>query len=134
LLEEIGALSYDDVSDLIADMPYVGAIPPIRFEFDGSAYREFAHPAAHFHIGRHTENRWPSAISIGPKVFALIVAKLYYPEAWARCSSFHGAPGVPCIEGILLTVMQNVRVVHEFSNLERQSFHFGKNIVARKAV
>lgn len=132
-LEEIGALSYDEASDLIADMPYIGAIPPIRFEFAAEEYREFVHPAAHFHIGRHTENRWPSALSIGPKAFALIIAKLYYPEAWARCSSFHGANEAACIENALSTIMLDVRAVYQFSERERRSFHFGKNMVAQGA-
>jgi hypothetical protein len=130
-LEEIGALSYDDVSELIADMPHIGAVPPIRFEFAARDYQEFVHPAAHFHIGRHTENRWPSALSIGPKAFTLIIAKLYYPESWARCSSFHGGAEASCIENALSAVMRDVRAVHQFSERERQSFHFGKNMVAQ---
>jgi hypothetical protein len=132
-LEEIGALTYEQVRDLIADMPYIGAVPPIRFEFAAAAYREFVHPAAHFHIGRHTETRWPSALAIGPRAFVLIIAKLYYPEAWARCSSFHGAAEAECIENALSGVMSNVRFVHQFSELERRSFHFGKNIAPRGA-
>jgi hypothetical protein len=132
-LEEIGALSYDDASDLIAEMPYIGAVPPIRFEFSAAAYREFVHPAAHFHIGRHIENRWPSALRIGPKAFALIIAKLYYSEDWARCSSFHGAPDALCIENALSAVMLDVRAVHQFSDRERRTFHFGKNMFAQGA-
>jgi hypothetical protein len=132
-LEEIGALSYEEASDLIADMPYAGAVPPIRFEFAPSEYQEFAHPAAHFHIGRHSNNRWPSAISLGPKAFVLIIAKMYYPDAWARCSTFHGARVSDCIELILLSVIANARAVHDFSQMEQRSFHFGKNMVARGA-
>jgi len=62
LLEEIGALSHEEVSELIAEMPYAGAVPPIRFEYAPGQYRELTPPAAHFHIGRHDENRWPSGV------------------------------------------------------------------------
>ena len=75
-LEEIGALTHEDAANLIAEIPYVGAVPPIRFEFSDGQYKEIAHPAAHFHIGRHNQNRWPSSLCIGPKAFVLIIAKL----------------------------------------------------------
>lgn len=132
-LEEVGALTHEGASDLIAEMPYIGAVPPIRFEYAAAAYREFVHPAAHLHIGRHAENRWPSAILLGPKAFALIIAKLYYPESWEKCSSFHGADQTSCIENSLSVVMLGVRTVHEFSDRERRSFHFGKNMFAQGA-
>ena len=128
-LEEIGALSHEEVSDLFSEMTYAGAVPPVRFEYAPAQYRELAHPAAHFHIGRHNENRWPSAITIGPKAFVLIIAKLYYPEAWSRCSRFHGATVSECIEEILASVLGNARAVHRFSAKERESFHFGKHIL-----
>ena len=131
-LEELGALSHEEVSELISDMTYAGAVPPVRFEYAPAQYRELAHPAAHFHIGRHDENRWPSAITIGPKAFVLIIAKLYYPEAWSRCSTYHGAAVPECIEGILTSVLGNARAVHFFSARERESFHFGKHILVVK--
>lgn len=129
-LEELGALSHEDASDLISEMPYMGAVPPVRFESAPSQYRELVHPAAHFHIGRHEDNRWPSAVAIGPKAFALIIAKLYYPDAWAGCSSLQGAQVEQCIDETLLAVMGDVRAVHLFSDKERRSFHFGKNLLA----
>ena len=45
------------------------------------------HPAAHFHIGMHTENRWAVAREITPRAFALLLSKLYYSEDWLQ----HGA-------------------------------------------
>ncbi|MGL3211014.1 DUF2290 domain-containing protein [Bradyrhizobium sp. BR 1433] len=125
-LETLGDLTYEETSDYIAEMPYQGAVPLIRFEYARAQYKEFSHPAAHFHIGRHTENRWPSSISIGPKAFSLIIAKLYYPEAWSKCSNFEGAGVSDCLEEQLLFILQDVRAVHEFSEKENLSFHFGK--------
>jgi hypothetical protein len=129
LLEEIGALNHEQVSSFIADMPYAGAVPPVRFEYAPAQYRELTHPAAHFHIGRHDENRWPSSVSIGPKVFGLIIAKLYYPAQWAKCSRLHGASVRDCIDDALLAAMTNVRFVHLFSEREKASFQFGKHLV-----
>jgi hypothetical protein len=128
-LEEVGALTYEDASELIADMPYAGAVPPIRFECAPASYHELVHPAAHFHIGHCGDNRWPSAVTFGPKAFALIIAKLYYPAAWSRCSRLYGSSVEECIDDTLLLVMANARAVHLFSERERRSFHFGKHIL-----
>jgi hypothetical protein len=127
-LEEIGAFSHEEGTNLISEMPYTGAVPPIRFEYAPAQYRELVHPAAHFHIGRHDENRWPSSISLGPKAFVLIIAKLYYPEAWSRCSTLHGAAVDQCVDDTLMSVMANVRAVDLFSEKEHRNFHFGKSM------
>ncbi len=134
VLEEIGALSHEQVSEHVAEMEYAGAVPPIRFENAPAQYRELTHPAAHFHIGRHEENRWPSSVLIGPKAFVLIIAKLYYPLAWSRCSKLHGAGVDECIDEILLSTMASARAVHLFSDREKSSFQFGKNLIAQRSL
>ena len=106
----------------------MGAIPPIRFEYAPNQYRELAHPAAHLHIGRYPHNRWPSAITLGPTTFALLIAKMYYATPWASCSSFHGAAVTTCVDNTLLAELNNTRVVSDFSDKERQSLHFGRNM------
>jgi hypothetical protein len=126
-LEEEGILTHENVSDLLESMPYIGAVPPIRFEYALGAYREIAHPAAHFHIGRHTENRWVCSLALGPTVFALLVAKLYYPEAWSRCSSYYGAAAEGCIESKLFDHLRDTRLVRMFSERELQGLHFGRS-------
>jgi hypothetical protein len=128
-LEEIGALTHEDVSDLLEEMPYKGAVPPVRFEYAPEQYRELAHPAAHFHIGRDDANRWPSALALGPVAFVLLIAKMYYPTAWAKCSKFHDAPVTDCIDEKFLGSLGDVRAVHEFSERERRGLHFGRNMV-----
>jgi hypothetical protein len=126
-LEELGVIDHEEASNLIAEMPYLGSVPCIRFENAPAQYRELTHPSAHFHIGRHDQNRWPCTIAIGPKAFSLIIGKLYYPEFWSLKSSFHNPAAEPCFDEFLLRVMENTRFVHEFSDREGQSFHFGKN-------
>ena len=56
--------------------------PPIRYDFDPSAYVPSEHPAGHFHIGAHADNRWPARKIILPSVFSLLIAKHYYAEQW----------------------------------------------------
>ncbi|MDD1522113.1 MULTISPECIES: DUF2290 domain-containing protein [Bradyrhizobium] len=126
--EDDGLIDHEEASNLIAEMPYIGAVPCIRFESAPAQYREMAHPSAHFHIGRHDQNRWPSTILLGPKAFAMIIAKMYYPDFWARKSRFHNAEVEACCDQTLLTAMGDARFVHDFSAVEQQSFHFGKNL------
>ena len=124
-LEALGELSDEDVANLISELPYFGSIPPIRFEYAVNQYREMIHPAAHFHLGRHTENRWPVARTLNPLTFAMLVSKLYYPAAWDAKSCFHHeAVGEHCVEARLIRELQASQVVHDFSPVERQSLHF----------
>lgn len=56
--------------------------PPIRYDFDPDAYVPPEHPAGHFHIGAHTDNRWAVRKIILPSAFSLLIAKHYYAEQW----------------------------------------------------
>lgn len=128
LLEEAGAVSNEEAAELIEEIPYQGAVPPIRFEYSSAQYREVAHPAAHFHIGRNADNRWPCAILLGPLGFSMLIAKLYYPEQWSRLSSFEGGNADECIELRFAEVVQASQIVHDFSDTERRMLHLGRHI------
>ena len=127
-LQEMGALTFEELSDLLRDMPYWGAIPPIRFDYDTGQYTELLHPAAHFHIGTHGDNRWPSSLVLGPAMFVLLIAKLYYPQFWSRGSKLHGALVAECIDDSYAAEVGTCRAVHQFSDTERALLHFGKNM------
>src|SRR5262249_41779290 len=71
----------------LSEQPYEVRIPLIRFELDHNAYVMLKHPASHFHVGTHTENRWPAARELTPRAFTLFVLKLYYLQDWLT----HGA-------------------------------------------
>ena len=45
-LTELGLLANDDVDEFVAELPYLGSVPPVRFEFSLIQYREVSHPAA----------------------------------------------------------------------------------------
>jgi len=122
-LESMGGLDEEDVANLIAELPYQGSIPAIRFEYSTDQYRELAHPAAHLHIGRHEENRWALARPLDPLTFTMSVIRLYYPSAWNRKSSFHGAAVAQCIDQRFIAELNRNRLVHQFSEDERRSLH-----------
>ena len=126
-LEEIGALSHEEATDLINDMPYLGSIPSIRFEYAPHQYKEIAHPTAHFHIGRHTNNRWPCSVKIGPQAFILLITKMYYSEAWSGQSRYFGSNPEQCMDLLLIERLAEAGVVHEFSDNERMSIYLGRN-------
>jgi hypothetical protein len=130
--EETGGLTHEETSDLIAELPYRGAVPPIRFEYARSQYREIAHPAAHFHVGRDTDNRWPCALRLGPLPFCMMVGRLYYRDKWVSRSSFfpEGEGTGDCLDIRFAQVIQQAQAVHEFSATELRSLHLGRNMMA----
>ncbi len=123
-LEALGGLGDEDVTSLIGELPYIGSIPAIRFELAPAQYREVVHPAAHLHIGRHTDNRWSLSRPLDPLTFCMTVLRLYYPEDWNPRSSFH--TGVPegCIERRFIDELGKQHLVHQFTEVERRSLHF----------
>jgi hypothetical protein len=129
-MEEIGQLSHEEASDLIGELPYMGSVPSIRFEYSRSQYREIAHPAAHFHIGRNTDNRWPCAVLLGPLAFCMMIARLYYADHWRPRSSFEDAHAGDCLDLRFSEVIERSQVVHEFTSAERLTLHLGRNMVA----
>lgn len=122
-LEALGSLDQEEVTSLIDELPYQGAIPAIRFEHAIAQYREISHPAAHLHIGRHSENRWAMARSLDPLTFTMMVLRLYYPESWNFKSSFHGGREDTCLERRFVKELGKMRLVHDFTKMERLSLH-----------
>jgi hypothetical protein len=127
-LEETGAATHEDITELFQEMPYVGSIPPIRFDCSPGQYKEIAHPAAHFHIGMYSKNRWPCSYKIRPVTFSLIIAKMYYNERWANYSTYYNTGVTDCLDTKLIQSLANDGKVWEFSTIERRSPHLGCNI------
>lgn len=122
-LESMGGLDQEEMASLIDELPYQAAIPTIRFEYAVDQYREIAHPAAHLHIGRHTENRWALARPLDPLTFTMKILRLYYPNLWNSGSSFHGARPDSCLDRRFIAELSKIRVVHQFTELEQCSLH-----------
>jgi hypothetical protein len=77
--------TYEHYLQHLSEMDERIRAPLLRFDLAIEDYVPLEHPAAHMHIGHHEENRWPCARVITPHAFVLLVAKLYYPSAWAKC-------------------------------------------------
>jgi hypothetical protein len=122
-LESLGELSDEDVGSLISELPYFGSIPPIRFEFAPRQYREMMHPAAHLHVGRHTENRWAISRTLNPLTFTMLMAKLYYSADWEIKSRYHNDGVDDCVDDRLIRELHASQIVHDFSATERRSLH-----------
>jgi hypothetical protein len=122
--EQHGLLANEDVDELIADLPYLASVPPIRFEYSVDQYREIDHPAAHMHIGRHAENRWPFARLLDPLTFSMVIVKLYYPALWNPQSRFVDDTVKNCLEAALVEALRTPGRVHQFSETERRTIHF----------
>lgn len=101
-LESLGAYDQEEVAALISELPYFGSIPPIRFEYAVEQYREIAHPCAHLHIGRDTENRWAVSKHLNPLTFTMIITKMYYVDRWAPHSAYYGGDEIQCLDARLV--------------------------------
>jgi len=123
-LEALGRLDQEAITSLLDELPYTGAIPPIRFEYARSQYKEIAHPVAHFHIGRHTENRWALARPLDPLTFTMMIVRMYYGNSWTSNSSYHGVQTDTCLEARFVAELNRLRLVHDFTDFERRSLHF----------
>lgn len=122
-LESLGHYDDTEVGLLLSELPYHGAVPPFRFEYAVNQYKEIAHPAAHLHIGRHTNNRWPFSKALGPVAFVLMIVKMYYVGFWSKHSLYYeGQP--PCVDADFITVLEGTRRIHTFSDTEARSLHF----------
>nr|WP_295235152.1 DUF2290 domain-containing protein [uncultured Brevundimonas sp.] len=128
--QERGLLSDEEVTLYLDTFPQYNAIPPFRFEYSRSQYVEHLHPAAHFHIGRHFDHRWPSSVCLGPKAFTMLILRLYYGDRWQIHSALTGAEVPDCLDRAFSTVMDATAFSHDFSPAERRQFHFGRAIVA----
>ena len=123
-LTELGLLANDDVDEFVAELPYLGSVPPVRFEFSLIQYREVSHPAAHMHIGHHADNRWPFARLLDPLTFAMMLTKFYYPTVWNAQSQYANGTVHNCIEVDFMECLVSPGRVHNFSENERRTLYF----------
>jgi hypothetical protein len=89
-------------------------------------YVVLEHPTSHFHIGHHSENRWPVERKVSPEAFGLMVLKLYYSGAWASADEQVYGDVTASMDKILIAAKQNCGLApgNHFSALEKQQFYF----------
>lgn len=81
-LLEAKELTIEEYSQILSEADFNADIPTIRYDYSVNQYNDFYHPAAHFHIGYHSENRWPVRKILTPYAFTLKVLRHYYVGLW----------------------------------------------------
>lgn len=77
-LVESGLLQHEEYLTILSERSAMSGIPMLRYENAPDQRKKFAHPCSHFHIGFHSENRWPVRRILTPYAFSLLVFKNYY--------------------------------------------------------
>jgi hypothetical protein len=126
-LVESGLLTLEEYLALLRDSPPEGRVPLLRYENAPAQWKELRHPCSHLHVGYHAENRWAVSRILTPLAFTMFVAKQYYIAEWRTCGDDESQPGGNRFEGVLIGERSQCYALGDdcFSELERQSFHFG---------
>ncbi|MBB1335886.1 MULTISPECIES: DUF2290 domain-containing protein [unclassified Pseudoalteromonas] len=85
--DEISEIEYEQ---LTSEADFMSDIPVIRYDLSLDQHCKFYHPAAHFHIGFHAENRWPVDRILTPKAFFFKTLCNYYPDKWKEPENYVG--------------------------------------------
>lgn len=70
-LVESGLLQHEEYLTILSERSAMSGIPMLRYENAPDQRKKFAHPCSHFHIGFHSENRWPVRRILTPYAFSL---------------------------------------------------------------
>jgi len=120
-------LTHEDFLRLLTDRPPVSGVPMWRYENSPVQRKKFNHPCSHFHIGFHSENRWPLARILTPLAFSLLVFKAYYGSPWRGSGDDENAEISNRYERMLIAEKSNCPIVGHslFEDLEKRTFFFG---------
>ncbi|MDR7380415.1 hypothetical protein J2X19_005122 [Rhodoferax ferrireducens] len=126
-LVESDFLTHEEFLRLLTDRPPSSGVPMFRYENAPSQRKKFKHPCSHFHIGFHSENRWPLERILTPYAFSLLVFKAYYGLPWIEYGDEEEPEIGNRFERILLNEKSNCPIVPQllFENVERRTFFFG---------
>ncbi|ENU90994.1 hypothetical protein F971_03462 [Acinetobacter vivianii] len=81
-LLEANIITQEEYNQFICEATFTHDIPSIRYDYSPSQYDEYFHPASHFHIGFHGENRWPVSRVLTPYTFFFKILAMYYLDIW----------------------------------------------------
>jgi hypothetical protein len=125
-LVESDMISHEDYLSLLSDKKAVGGIPMLRYENAPDQRKKFHHPCSHFHIGFHSDNRWPLKRILTPHAFSLLVFKNYYGNSWKGAGDDEEEDVSNLFERQLIVEKSNCRLVPEefFEKVEERSFYF----------
>lgn len=125
-LVESDLISHEDYLSLLDSKKSLNGKPMFRYENAPDQRKRFFHPCSHFHIGFHSENRWPLKRTLTPLAFSMLVFKQYYGESW-RCLGDDENPDVSNIfERALIQEKTKCSIVSDalFEKIEEQAFFF----------
>lgn len=121
---EEGIIDMDEYLHAISELRFSQHPPLVRYENDPKSYVELKHPCSHFHLGHHSENRWPVTRILNPAAFALFVMKLFYGDFWDRSGLFEKDGKSESLDQILQNRRQECQVLPDnlFSAAEKLQF------------
>lgn len=119
-------ITFEEYSQLVDSVGQAGRVPMIRYDNSPEQYRRIEHPCAHFHIGRHDDNRWAVDRFLTPFTFTMLIIKQYYGEYW-RLGADDSDPFGNEFESILVKEKARCTTIPEeyFHKSERETFFIG---------
>lgn len=125
-LVEAGMVTQEEFLGMLADTRADYRIPIIRYENAPDQHKGLPHPCSHFHIGHHSDNRWPIRRLLTPLAFVLLIIKQYYGELWRDFGDDESNSFGNKFEADLVRERSSCRVIEAeyFTAVEERSFHF----------
>lgn len=119
-------ISHEDYLNLLDSQRSINGKPMWRYENAPDQRKRFFHPCSHFHIGFHSENRWPLKRALTPLAFSMLVFKQYYGEHWRTFGDDDDPDIGNSFERALIKERQNCHIIPDnlFEKIEEQAFHF----------
>ncbi|MDR6387560.1 DUF2290 domain-containing protein [Paraburkholderia phenoliruptrix] len=119
-------ITHEEYLALIADGSVSSGVPMFRYENAPDQRKPFRHPCSHFHIGFHSENRWPLRRVLTPLAFSLMVFKAYYGLPWKAKGDDEQKDVSNVFERMLIEEKANCRLVSIdlFDEIEERTFFF----------
>lgn len=119
-----GVISLDDYLHRISEMRAGQHPPMLRYENSPSQYRKHLHPQSHFHIGHHSDNRWPLERELTVTAFVTLIMKHFYSSYWNDDRHIDSLSGTNELEDLLAAEKAGCRLVpvEHFTNDERAQF------------
>lgn len=119
-------LSHEEYLNILDGKKGLNGKPMWRYENAPDQRTRFFHPCSHFHIGFHSENRWPLKRILTPLAFAMLVFKQYYGNYWRDIGDDDNPDVSNLFERELIKEKTMCNIVSDslFEAIEEQAFFF----------
>lgn len=125
-LEE-GLIDMEEYLHAISEIRNTIHPPLFRYEHAPTQYVELIHPCSHFHLGHHSENRWPVKRVLTPEAFSLMVLKYFYKLSWEQADLIQSGKNKLALDDVYLKEKVKCKLlpVSLFSQKEARQFFWG---------